>query len=247
MGFLCLWGRSSSIPGSAPELWTSACTMSGLGRSLGAWASALSLYRLIPGQSSEAAAWAMISWKPIKCSWAYFGSGMERGSHSQNSWAPCWFNYKGPLSPRVGPGSLASLLFLAFCKKQKQLRGKTLFRHSPSFFFILVSLPEILLAVQIFCRGNYTKGGSVLPESISFFSFFLGRWAAFSHLSLPLNLALCSTEARWLILYRFIESHQVKSSLSHIILPWGSLSSMDLMTWSIRMNGTFKSEFNREY
>lgn len=25
MGFLCLWGRSSSIPGSAPELWTSAC------------------------------------------------------------------------------------------------------------------------------------------------------------------------------------------------------------------------------
>lgn len=95
----------------------------GLGRSLTAWASALSLYRLIPGQSSEAAVWAMISWKPIKCSWAYFGSGMERGSHSQNSWAPCWFNYKGPLSPRVSPGSQASLLFLAFCKKQRQLRG----------------------------------------------------------------------------------------------------------------------------
>lgn len=78
MGFMCLWGRSSSIPGNALELWSSACTTSGLGRSLGAWVSALSLSRLIPGQSSEAAAWAMISWKPIKCSWAYFGSGMER-------------------------------------------------------------------------------------------------------------------------------------------------------------------------
>lgn len=129
-------GKVFSIPGMAPELWTSAYTTSGLGRSLGAWASALSLYRLIPGQSSEAAAWAVISWKPIKCSWAYFGSGMERGSHSQNSWAPCWFNCKGPLSPRVSPWPQASLLFLTFCKKQRQMRrGKTLFRYSLSFFY----------------------------------------------------------------------------------------------------------------
>lgn len=139
MGFMCLWGRSSNIPGSALELWTSACTTSGLGRSLGAWASALSLYRLIPGQSSEAAAWAMINGKPIKCSWAYFGSGMERGSHSQNSWAPCWFNYKGPqgvqLSLRVNPGPQASLLFLILCKKSGKMRGKTLFRYSLSFFY----------------------------------------------------------------------------------------------------------------
>lgn len=34
-GFIWLWGRSSSIPGSALELWTSACTTTGLGRSLG--------------------------------------------------------------------------------------------------------------------------------------------------------------------------------------------------------------------
>lgn len=128
MGFMCLWRRSSSIPGSGLDLWTSACIMSGLGRSLAAWASALSLYRLIPGQSSEA--WAMISWKPIKCSWAYFGSAMGRRSHSQNSWAPCWFNYKGPqgaqLSPRVSPGPQASLLFLIFCKKSKQMMGGNL-------------------------------------------------------------------------------------------------------------------------
>lgn len=35
MGFMCLWGGSSSIPGSAFELWSSACNASGLGRSLG--------------------------------------------------------------------------------------------------------------------------------------------------------------------------------------------------------------------
>lgn len=56
MGFMCLWGRPSSIPESAFELWSSAYTTSGLGRSLDAWVSALSLYRLIPGQSSDAAA-----------------------------------------------------------------------------------------------------------------------------------------------------------------------------------------------
>lgn len=203
MGFMCLWRRSSGISGSGLDLWTSSCTTSGLGRSLSAWASALSLYRLIPGQSSEAAAWAVISWKPIKCSWAYFGSGMERGSHSQNSWAPCWFNYKGPqgaqLSPRVSPWPQASLLFLIFCKKLRQMMGG-------NFVSTLTKLFYSCLIARDFCRGNYTKGGSVLPESISFF-FFLGRWAAFSHLSLPQNLALCNTEARWPVLYRFIEYH----------------------------------------
>lgn len=169
MGFLCPWRRSSGISGSGLDLWTSSCTTSGLGRSLSAWASALSLYRLIPGQSSEAAAWAVISWKPIKCSWAYFGSGMERGSHSQNSWAPCWFNYKGPhgaqLSPRVSPWPQASLLFLIFCKKLRQMMGG-------NFVSTLTKLFYSCIIARVFCRGNYTKGGSVLPESISFFFFF---------------------------------------------------------------------------
>lgn len=89
MGFLCLWGRSSSSPGRAPELWTPAHTTAGLRRSLGPWASDLSLYRLIPRQSSAAAVWAMTRWKPIKCSWAYFGSGRARGSHSWSRAGHC--------------------------------------------------------------------------------------------------------------------------------------------------------------
>lgn len=56
------WGvhgeGSSSIPGRALELWTPAHATDRL----------RSLYRLIPRQSSEAAAWALTCWKPIKYS-----------------------------------------------------------------------------------------------------------------------------------------------------------------------------------
>lgn len=113
----CPWGRSSSIPGRALELWTPAYATARLRRSPCCWASNQSLYRLIPGQSSEAAAWALIHWKPIKYTWAYFGSGVERGSHSQSRAGHCG-------SPWVSSRLQASLPFLILCKNWRQMQGQ---------------------------------------------------------------------------------------------------------------------------
>lgn len=95
----------------------------------------LSFYRLIPGQSSKAAQGAVTTWKPIKCSWAYFGSGMKKEHYPLNR--P---GHRAVLTSRatqiLASSLQASLTFLIFCKNWRKMWGETFFRHLVSIFFL---------------------------------------------------------------------------------------------------------------